>query len=411
MTATDTPHEIHHPHGAVFSILYLPFGIVAGYFTVTLGYLLAHTGVDAAAIALIASLNLFPQTWGVIWAPILDSTLSYRRWYIIAAIGVGVGVAAVGFIPTNASSLLLLDGVVLIASIAGTITPYTTNALMAHTMPDGKRGRAAGWAQAGNIGGQGLGGGLGLWLAQHAHAPWVAGATLGAVCVACSIMLIFVAEPVHRHRTPRFFETLKNIGKDVWDMARSRTGYMAMVLLLMPMGTGAAAILWGAVAHDWHASGDVVAVVAGVAGGVVSAIGSVFAGRFADSFGPKPSYLGSAFLMSVTAIGMAVAARTPMMFTVFALIYALTNGFMYGAYGAVVLEAIGRGCAATKAPLLGCLTNIPVLIITMVDGNAQTRWGSGGMLWTEALIGFAAMAFFGVFAAFVTRMRPAALPA
>jgi PAT family beta-lactamase induction signal transducer AmpG len=393
----DSSADVRPPHGAVFSVLYLPFGIVAGYFTVTLGFLLSRSGVDATAIALIASINLFPQTWGVVWAPILDSTLSYRRWYVIATTGAGLGVAAVGFIPTDASMLLLFDVVVLVASIAVTVTPYTTNALMAHTMPDGKRGRAAGWAQAGNIGGQGLGGGLGLWLAQHAHAPWIAGATLGALCIACSAMLIFVAEPLHVHRAPRFIETLKNIGKDVWDMARSRTGYMAMVLLLMPMGTGAAAILWGAVAHDWHASGDVVAAVAGVLGGLVSALGSIFAGRFADSFGPKPSYLASAFLMSVTAVGMAIAARTPMMFTVFALIYALTNGFMYGAYGSVVLEAIGRGCAATKAPLLGCLTNIPVLTMTMVDGNAQTYWGSGGMLITEAVVGFAGMAFFAVF--------------
>jgi hypothetical protein len=69
-----------------------------------------------------------------------------------------------------------------------------------------------------------------------------------------------------------------------------------------------------------------------------------------------------------------------------------------------MLEAIGKGAAATKSPLFGSLTNMPIALMTFVDGAAQTKWGSGGMLLTEALVGFGMMITFVAFAA-LTRSR------
>ena len=45
---------------------------------------------------------------------------------------------------------------------------------------DAQRGRASGWAQAGNLGGVGLGGGLALWLMQSAG--WGSGTACGTCC-------------------------------------------------------------------------------------------------------------------------------------------------------------------------------------------------------------------------------------
>ncbi len=218
-------------------------------------------------------------------------------------------------------------------------------------------------------------------------------------------------EPSHAHRTARIGATLANIGRDVLGMARSHAGFMAIVLLLMPMGTGAAANLWSAVAHDWHAGADQVALVTGVAGGVVSMLGCLAMGRFTDTLTPRRAYMGGAFLMSVTALIMAFAPKTTLTFTLFTLVYAFTNGFMFASFTAVMLEAIGRGCAATKAPVMGSLTNIPILeLLTLVDGNAQTHFGSSGMLKVEALISFAAIAIFAIFSTAV-RLRTVPAPA
>ena len=398
--------EGRRPHNSVFLFLYLPFSICSGFFTVTLGFLLSEAGVSAAAIAGIAALCMFPLTWSVVWSPLADSTLSYRAWYKIAVLVIGLGIAVAGLFPATAASLWIFDSLAFITGVASSFIGQVTSAMAAHHAEDGRKGDAAGWAMAGNIGGIGIGGGLGLWLAHHSHIPWLAALVLGVTCFACSAALLFVEEPMHRHRAPHLSATLANIGRDVLAMARSRIGFMAIVLMLMPMGTGAAAGLWSAVAHDWHAGADLVALATGVAGGVISALGALLMGRFSDVIGPKQAYAGGAALMSMVALAMAFAPRTPLMFTLFTLTYAFTNGFMFASFAAVMLEAIGRDCAATKAPLISSLTNIPILVMTLVDGKAQTHFGSGGMLVCEALVSFAAIVVFAAFAG-VVRARPA----
>jgi MFS family permease len=385
-------------HNAVFLVMYLPYGVCNGFFTVTLAYLLSQSGVSTFAIAGMASLCLLPLTWSIVWAPVTDSTLSYRLWYLMAALLVGGGTMLAGFLPVRQSSLFLFDVLAFATALASTFIGQTTSALAAHNTQPGEEGGASGWMGAGNIGGNGLGGGLGLWLAHHfPQAPWLAAMVLGGICMAAALGLYWVREPVHGHRTPQVWKTLKNIGREALAMARSRTGLLAIVLLLMPMGTGAMAGLWSAVAGDWKAGADLVALVAGAASGVLSALGALLMGRFGDRLGPKPAYIGGAFLMSAITLMMAFAPRTPATFLVFALLYAFVNGFMYASFYMVMLEAIGKACAATKAPIFSNLTNIPILVVTLIDGKAQGRFGSSGMLAVEACLAFAAMSVYGLF--------------
>ena len=298
---------------------------------------------------------------------------------------------------------------VLVVSIGNTVVSMTTDALIAHAVPHDHKGRAAGWSQAGNIGGQGLGGGLGLWLASHTS-PLAAAIVISVATLGCLPALLFVREPEHAHRAPRLMQTATNVALDVWTMARSRIGLLAMVLLVLPLGTGAAANLWAGVAQDRHAGANIVAIVAGVVGGLVSTVGCVVAGHFCDRADRKMCYVVSAAMMALCAIVMAAAPRTPAMFVFFALLYALINGFMYATFGAVLLEAIGKGAAATKSPIMGGLTNIPIWVMTNADGWARTEWGSGTMLVVEGAVGFVAIALFYLFVV-ATRPRMPAIQA
>jgi len=397
------------PPNFLFCILYLPYGILNGYVTVTLAYDLSQTGGTAVAVAALGSLNLIPQIAKFLWGTPLDTHLTYRGWYAISTVLSGAGLAVMAFIPATTSALPYLLSAVLITSIVNTVVSMTTDALTAHAVPMSHKGRVSGWAQAGNVGGSGLGGGLGLWLAQH-YSGETAALALAGLTVACVAALIFIGEPKHLHREPSLADTLANIWEDVWSMARSRLGLLAMVLLLVPCGTGAASNLWANVAGDWRANADIVAVVTGVTGGIVSIVGCFVAGGFCDLTDRKFCYVVSAASMALCAILMAAAPRTPAMFVFFTLLYALTNGFVYAAFGAVMLEAIGRGAAATKGPILHSFTNVPVVLITMVDGWARDHWGSGAMLIVEGVIGVAAIAAYYLFA-FATRPRVPAIQA
>jgi hypothetical protein len=67
----------------------------------------------------------------------------------------------------------------------------------------------------------------------------------------------------------------------------------------------------------------------------------------------------------------------------------------------VTLEAIGAGAAATKYNLFASLANMPTTYMTVIEGWAQTRWGSGTMLVIDAVLGVAGVLLFLVIAAHV----------
>jgi hypothetical protein len=70
---------------------------------------------------------------------------------------------------------------------------------------------------------------------------------------------------------------------------------------------------------------------------------------------------------------MALLPRTPAMFILWTLIYAFTAGLGWAAFAAFILEAIGKGAAATK----------------YTAGWAHDRWNTSAMLLLEAALGIA----------------------
>ncbi|HEX5862800.1 MAG TPA: MFS transporter [Casimicrobiaceae bacterium] len=393
------------PHPAVYLFLMLPFGVLSGYLTVTVVYLLTQAGVSVEQSAALVALSYVPHTWKFLWAPIVDTTLSRKRWYLLSAGVTAVGIYATGAIPADESSLPLLTAVVLISNLAVTFLAMSVESLMAYGAPDDGKGRAGGWFQAGNLGGLGVGGGAGLWLAQHIPPPWIGSAALGATCLFCCAALAFIREPPPTPRLEHYRETLASLLKDLWLVARSRRGFLGLLICFLPMGTGAASNLWSAVAGDWNATADTVALATGLFSGIVSAAGCLVGGYVCDRMDRKAAYALYGILQALCAVAMALAPHTESMYVIFTLSYAFIMGFTYAGFSAVVLEAIGRGAAATKYSLFASLSNMPIGYMTAVDGWAAARWGSGGMLHAEAAIGVVALLVFLAVAVASTRPR------
>src|SRR5579859_510398 len=277
-------------HPAVYLVLIIPFGLVTGYISVTLGYLLGHAGVKAEGVAALVAVSFIPQTWKFLWAPVADLTLTRKRWYAISAIFSGAGLAALGSIPTVAASLPVLSAVAFGASLATTFLAMSVESLMAYGTSEAEKGRAGGWFQAGNLGGFGVGGGAALWIAEHVPQAWLPGATLGAVCLACCIALVFIEEPEKFERPASVPGSVAQVLRDLWSVVRSRPGFLALLICFLPIGTGAATNLWAAIAADWRASANTVALVTGALGGVASAIGCLVGGYWCDRMDRKKAY-------------------------------------------------------------------------------------------------------------------------
>jgi len=395
-------------HPSIFLALYLPFGIANGYVIVTLAYLLPHEGLSISQVAGVVALLYLPQTWKVLWAPIVDTTLSIRRWYVIGAATTGALILAMALVPPRPSQLWLLDVLVFLTSLALSIVGMATENLMAHSTSAQQKGRAGGWCQAGGLGGQGLGGGAGLWLSQHFNA-WSGGALLALVCIGCCAALGAVP-PLHQEAhaqglAPRLGEA----ARDVWSVARSRAGFLAGLLVFMPLGTAAASNLWSAIAGDWHATADTVALVNGLLSGLIMAAGCLIGGYLFDLMNRKAGYVLSGWTLAACALAMGLAPRNPTTFVIFVCLYGFFAGWVYAAFTALALETIGTGAAATKYNVLACLSNIPITYMTLVDGATRTHFGPAAMLYIEAAIAVLASLFFGSVAA-VTRRRPLAPP-
>lgn len=400
-----------HSHPSVFLVLILPFGVTSGFLTVALAYLLSQSGISVEKVAALVALSFLPHTWKFAWAPIADVSLSRKTWYVIGAVLSGAGLWAMAALPANLSTLPVLSAVVLVCNLGVTFLGMSVESLMAYGTPEHQKGRAGGWFQAGNLGGSGLGGGAGLWMAQHLQAPWISGAILGVACLLCCLALMFVPEPHSEHREASIAKSLANVVADLWSVARSRLGFLALVLCFLPLGSGAASGLWSAVSKDWHASANTVALVTGVFGGVVSAIGCLLGGFICDRMNRKAAYAAFGVLQALCAVGMAIAPRTETSYVIFTSLYALIMGLTYAGFSAFVLEAMGKGAAATKYSVFASLSNTPIWYMTLIDGAAYTRFGPRGLLLVEAAFGALGLLLFLVLLAMMPRPKPVAVPA
>ena len=385
--------------------LALPYGISGGFVSITLPFVLTQAGFPVALSAWIVAVGISSNIWRFLAGPVADLTLTPRRWYLIGVATGAVTLLMVALMPLRQDAVGPLATIVFVSQVAASLVVLPLGGLMAYTVPDEQKGRAAGWYQAGNLGGVGLAGGAGVWLASHVSTP-VAGVVLALAMAACALALLFV--PATRPSLEGSLGSrFRDIGTDFLDLLRSPIAVLTMVLVSSPVGSGAASGLWPAVAKEWRAGADQVALVTGVLSGVASTIGCLIGGWVADKVGRWWSYFGAGVLMAATTAAMALAPRTPEVFTIGVLVYAVTTGMAYAAFSAVLLFVTGRGAAATKYATLSSLGNLPTSYMTALDGWVHDRAGSSGMLHAEAVLG-AASSVVLLLALGRIRARPAA---
>jgi MFS transporter, PAT family, beta-lactamase induction signal transducer AmpG len=368
-----------------FFFLVLPSGISSGFASITLAFILTQAGFSVASAGSIVAIGVSANLWRFLWGPVADLTLTARKWYLIGLTTAAGTLAILGVIPLHPHQPALLTAIVFISQIAGTLIVLPVGGLMAHTVGEEAKGRAAGWYQAGNLGGNGIGGGAGIWLASH-FSKEVAGGGLALAMLASAVALFFVSD-VRLVTNERIIERLAILWRDIRDMTRAAIPLFTIVLVCSAIGAGAMNNLWSAVAPDWRASPDTVALVSGLLNGAISAVGCVAGGWIADRVGRWWSYFGSGALIALVALIMAAVVRTPATYAAGVLLYSFFCGMAYAAFSAVVLFAIGRGAASTKYATLSSLGNIPVVYMTALDGWVHDRFGTGWMLCVDALSG------------------------
>jgi len=389
-------------HPWVWALLYFPFGLTFGFPSIALGYLASRAGVPVSAIAGVVGMTWLASGWKFTWAPLGDYTLSRKRWYLIAITLVSIGFVAMSSLPIEPATVPIFSAIVLATSLAGTFIAFATEGLMTHNSPPATRGRSGGWFQSGNQFAQTAGGGLGLWLIKHLPQPWMAGAALAGVLWLCSLGLIGLEEPPRHTRHPSPLARAGEAWRELVALLRQRAGRIALILAILPIGTGAAQALFGSVAGEWRASADTVAIVLGLGGGLAIVAGCFVGGVIADRMARPASYALACALGVLACAGIAFSPRNELGYTISTLFYTFTVGMAASTFTAMVLAIIGDTAAATKINLFFALNTLFSLGMLRANGWAHDRWHTNGMLATEALVGVAALL---LFAALAPRVR------
>ncbi|MHB2021543.1 MAG: MFS transporter, partial [Candidatus Xenobia bacterium] len=245
------------------------------------------------------------------------------------------------------------------------------------------RGRAAGFVNAANLGAAVLGGGLFLTI-FNSFGVHAGALSLVAMIVLPSLVALSIAEPPPLHE-PLGQHVLSMI-KVIWSAIRSRKGWTGLLFCISPVGTVALGNLFSALYLDYHVSPHVVELVNGYMGGFVTAAGALISGFFLDRINRRHAYLAAGVLTALCAGCMALFPFTPLTFVVGALVYLAITGLAYAAFSAFVYEIVGDAgkTASTLYSVFPMVGNQAVAYMVLVDGLAHDRWGTKGMLLTDA---------------------------
>jgi Na+-transporting NADH:ubiquinone oxidoreductase subunit NqrB len=117
--------------------------------------------------------------------------------------------------------------------------------------------------------------------------------------------------------------------------------------------------------------------------------GAVFSGWLSTRIGTWRTYVLVGWSMIGVMLVFAVAPRTASMFLGMELIYrTLASGGTVALLG-MIMMAVGKGAASTKAAGLWSLANFALVMPTFLEGLVHDRVGTRAMLLTDAGLGVA----------------------
>jgi hypothetical protein len=375
-TQGDAPSRAIHPFA--WTLLVAPFGVIGGFAGVVLAFMATKRGLTIEEGASLVAIGMLPHAWKFAWAPVADMTFSRRGWYVGSALLCITGLMAMAAVPLGPDTLQVMRGIIFLTNLASTTLGMAVEGLMTHHTPPEGRGRAGGWFQAGNLGGSGIGGGLGLWLAGNLPAPWMGGAVLAGLLALCAAPLAWVPDVQRDQHGNGVLAAVRGTFVDLKNLILSRDGFLAALICFLPIGTGAAAgvMAQAEVAARWGAGEYEVGMVNGVASGFIAAFGCLVGGEVCRRIQPRTAYAAIGALMALVALAMALAPLTPAVFIAGGLSYAFVTGLAYAAFTGLVLQTISGGGAATKYNIFAALSNTPIAYMGLVLAFVVTLLGA-----------------------------------
>jgi PAT family beta-lactamase induction signal transducer AmpG len=312
-----------------------PIGVV----TLALANSLVRAGVSVRQVAAMVAATTLAFTFEFVWAPLVDSSLTRKAWYAIGATMMCACLIAMFVIPWKETAVQALTLLAFASCTGAAVAAVAVKGIMAYDVQPERMGAAIALAAPGSL-------------------------------------------PPLRE----FGANMAGSLLELWHFIRTRHGLLIALLCVLPFGTGTEAGLIGAISREWSVSPDQLALFSTLGAGTNIA-GAILAGRLATKIGPWITYIGSGVAMIVVMIVFAFAPRTPLVFLGIELLYRALSIGCYAALLGIVMTAIGKGAASTKAAVMWSLTNFSFFYPTLIEGTVHDRSGTAAMLLTDAGLG------------------------
>ena len=398
-------HAPRHAPPWLFGITAISYGIAPGFVGSTLPFLTRKAGTSVENIGWFVLLGMIPPMVQFLYAPIVDVGPRRKYWLVIVSALGGACLCAAMTMPLPSKIVPFLAFTVAGQLISG-LVGSCNGGLLATTMPNELRGAAAGWLNAGNLGGSALCAWATIYMVGKGIAPLTIGLTLLALTVLPSLAALTIDEaPREKQDLGALFGGMLS---DVWRVGRSRPGWTGMLLCISPVGTAALVNYFSGLAVDYHASDSMVAFVNGWASALLTAVGSLVGGYVCDRMSRRAAYLISGGLTAVCGVIMGLCPLTPMTYAVGVSAYLLVTGFCYASFSAVVLEAIGKAGAAasTQYTLFTAAGNAAIAYVGVIDTRYHHAYGPKGLLFVDAGLNVAGIFLLAIMIYYVFRQRP-----
>jgi MFS transporter, PAT family, beta-lactamase induction signal transducer AmpG len=408
-----------------FFALYLTEGIPLGFTATAIATQMRRQGLGPGEIgAFVASLYL---PWSFKWAvgPFVD-VLSSERWGRRRAWIVGTQammiVTLLAALPINfVTQLQLFTAVIFLHNAFCATQDVAIDALAVSVLREDERGLANGLMFGGAYLGQTIGGAGVLLLAPHVGFN----ATFWFVAAAIAMVTLLVALPLRERPGPprpraegsqvaAAGRQVVGFALDSWRaFTGSRAAFLGLIFAILPAGAYALGLALQSNLAVELGLNDTQVGVLNLWTTILSAGGCILGGWLSDRFGRRMMLglfiAGTTIPTAILALGMhrhgwiapvdPTLATRPMpeasllaMFWGACMVYAVFNGLMYGARGALYMDVTTARVAATQFTAYMALLNLVISYSAWWQGTVVTKLGYPLTLALDCLFGLACIA-------------------
>ncbi len=370
----------------VFALLIAPIAVLSnGVISGALSLLLRQHGVGSKRQGEIIALLTLPQTIYFLWSPITDFWIRRRDWLIVGALA-SAAMIVVAFHQPNLSSTTTVVLMFLGACLCQLVVS-SCGGIMGAIHSEATRRRASSFYQAGSL----AFGAAAIFvlasLAERVSLPtlgWVTGAL-----IAIPALFAFTAPRQPFVQTHGLDETLSRIWSEFKPTFITWRALPYTLLMLFPMGSGAAIGLLPGLATDYGISSQQVAWMNGLAGALLTAAGAMSVALVPARVRASVAYLTACLINILPLVILWLGPLRPSTYFIGSTFYLFSIGACYALFTAVVLEFLGVSgkTGSGRYSIINSLGNVPVSYMTLLDGKGAGHFGPRGLPATEAVLG------------------------